>query len=33
VIAIIIAFVYGTDRLIFVPMQARFGRPDARPGS
>lgn len=33
VIAIIIAFVYGTDRLIFVPMQARFGKPDARPGS
>jgi NitT/TauT family transport system permease protein len=33
VIAIIIAFVYGTDRLIFAPMQARFGRPDARPAS
>ena len=28
VIAIIIAFVYGTDRLVFAPLQARFGRPD-----
>jgi NitT/TauT family transport system permease protein/sulfonate transport system permease protein len=27
VIAIIIAFVYGTDRLVFAPLQARFGRP------
>jgi NitT/TauT family transport system permease protein len=27
VIAIIIAFVYGTDRLLFAPLQARFGRP------
>jgi NitT/TauT family transport system permease protein len=33
VVAIIIAFVYGTDRLIFAPLQARFGRPDARPAS
>ena len=31
VIAIIIAFVYGTDRLIFAPLQARFARPDASP--
>ncbi|MGH7091070.1 MAG: ABC transporter permease [Stellaceae bacterium] len=30
VIAIIIAFVYGTDRLVFAPLQARFGRPDLR---
>ncbi|HEV8015781.1 MAG TPA: ABC transporter permease subunit [Stellaceae bacterium] len=29
VIAIIIAIVYGTDRLIFAPLQARFQRPDA----
>jgi NitT/TauT family transport system permease protein len=29
VIIVIIAFVYGTDRLVFVPLQARFGRPDA----
>jgi NitT/TauT family transport system permease protein len=28
VIAIIIAFVYGTDRLLFAPLQARFGRPE-----
>jgi len=31
VIAIIIAFVYGTDRLVFAPLQARFTRPDAGP--
>jgi NitT/TauT family transport system permease protein/sulfonate transport system permease protein len=31
VIAIIIAFVYGTDRLVFAPLQSRFGRPDAEP--
>ena len=29
IIAIIIAFVYGTDRLVFAPLQARFARPDA----
>jgi NitT/TauT family transport system permease protein len=29
VIIVIIAFVYGTDRLVFAPLQARFGRPDA----
>jgi NitT/TauT family transport system permease protein/sulfonate transport system permease protein len=33
VIAIIIAFVYGTDRLVFAPLQRRFGRPDAEPAS
>lgn len=27
VIVVIIAFVYGTDRLVFAPLQARFGRP------
>jgi NitT/TauT family transport system permease protein/sulfonate transport system permease protein len=26
VVIVIIAFVYGTDRLVFVPLQARFGR-------
>jgi len=31
VILVIIAFVYGTDRLVFAPLQARFGRPDAGP--
>lgn len=31
VIAVIIAFVYGTDRLVFAPLQSRFGRPDAEP--
>ncbi|HEY3917161.1 MAG TPA: ABC transporter permease subunit [Stellaceae bacterium] len=29
VIVIIIAFVYGTDRLVFAPLQARFGRAEA----
>ena len=29
VIIVIIAFVYGTDRLVFAPLQARFGRPDS----
>jgi len=29
IIAIIIAFVYGTDRLVFAPLQARFGRTEA----
>lgn len=33
IIAIIIAFVYGTDRLVFAPLQARFARPDAEPPS
>jgi NitT/TauT family transport system permease protein len=33
VIAIIIAIVYGTDRLIFAPLQARFQRPDAGAGA
>ncbi len=28
VIAVIIAFVYGTDRLLFAPLQARFGHLD-----
>jgi NitT/TauT family transport system permease protein len=31
VIAIIIAFVYGTDRLVFAPLQVRFGRSDLEP--
>jgi len=29
VIIVIIAFVYGTDRIVFAPLQARFGRSDA----
>jgi len=32
VIAIIIAFVYATDRFLFAPLQARFARPDASAG-
>jgi NitT/TauT family transport system permease protein len=33
VIAVIIGFVYGTDRLVFAPLQARFGRPGSEPAS
>jgi NitT/TauT family transport system permease protein/sulfonate transport system permease protein len=29
IIVVIIVFVYGTDRLVFAPLQARFGRADA----
>ena len=32
VIIVIIAFVYGTDRLLLAPLQARAGRPDAGRG-
>jgi NitT/TauT family transport system permease protein/sulfonate transport system permease protein len=32
VIFVIIAFVYGTDRLLFAPLQARFGRLEASAG-
>ena len=33
VIIVIIAFVYGIDRLVFAPLQARFGRPDMSAGA
>lgn len=32
IIAIIIAFVYGTDRLVFAPLQARFARTEGGAG-